>query len=70
MKAEVYVNRDKSLSDLQTLIKHSILLYFPHELLMRFLKYVKKFAADLYPIYKLSPSVRVCISDKDRLLMF
>jgi hypothetical protein len=38
MKAEVYVNQDKSLSDLQTLIKHSFLLYFPRELLMNFLK--------------------------------
>jgi hypothetical protein len=36
IKAEVYVNQDKSLSDLQTLIKHSFLLYFPHELLMSF----------------------------------
>ena len=27
-------------------------------------------AADLYLIYKLSPSARVFISDKDRLLMF
>jgi hypothetical protein len=35
--AEVYVNRDKSLSDLQTLIKHSFLFYFLHELLMSFL---------------------------------
>ena len=32
------VNQDKSLSDLQTLIKHSFLLYFPRELLMNFLK--------------------------------
>ena len=32
IKAEVYVNQDKSLSDLQTLIKHSFLLYFPREL--------------------------------------
>ena len=38
IKAEVYVNQDKSLSDLQTLIKHSFLLYFPRELLMNFLK--------------------------------
>ena len=37
IKAEVYVNQDKSSSDLQTLIKHSFLLYFPHELLMNFL---------------------------------
>ncbi len=28
------------------------------------------FASDLYLIYKLSPSARVCISDTDRLLMF
>ena len=34
---EVYVNQDKSLSDLQTLIKHSFLLYFPRELLINFL---------------------------------
>jgi hypothetical protein len=33
-------------------------------------KHVKTFASDLYMIYKLSPSARVCISDKDRLLMF
>jgi hypothetical protein len=39
IKAEVYVNQDKSLSDLQTLIKHSFLLYFPRELLMNFLMY-------------------------------
>jgi hypothetical protein len=37
MKAKVYVNQDKSVSDLQTLIKHSFLLYFPRELLMSFL---------------------------------
>ena len=41
-KAEVYVNQDKSLSDLQTLIKHSFLLYFPHELLMNFLNIFQK----------------------------
>jgi hypothetical protein len=38
MKAEVYVNQDKSLSDLQTLIKHSFLLNVLHELLMSILK--------------------------------
>jgi hypothetical protein len=38
IKAEVYVNQEKSLSDLLTLIKHSFLLYFPRELLMNFLK--------------------------------
>jgi hypothetical protein len=36
IKTAVYVNQDKSLSDLQTLIKHSFLLYFPRELLMNF----------------------------------
>jgi hypothetical protein len=36
IKAEVYVNQDKYLSDLQTFIKHSFLLYFPRELLMIF----------------------------------
>ena len=30
----------------------------------------KTFASDLYLIYKCSPSARVCISDKDQLLMF
>jgi hypothetical protein len=42
IKAKVYVNQDKSLSDLQTLIQHSFLLYFPRELLMNFLnnKYI------------------------------
>ena len=40
MKAKVYVNQDKSVSDLQTLIKHSFLLYFPRELLMSFLNIV------------------------------
>ena len=30
----------------------------------------KTFASDLYLIYKRSPSARVCISDKDQLLMF
>ena len=35
MKAEVYVNQHKSLSDLQTLIKHSFLLYFPHDEFLR-----------------------------------
>jgi hypothetical protein len=34
IKTEVYVNQDKSLSDLQTLIKHSFVLYFLHELLL------------------------------------
>jgi hypothetical protein len=33
---KAYVNQDKSLSDLQTLIKHSFLLNFRHELLMIF----------------------------------
>ena len=45
IKAEVYVNQDKSLSDLQTLIKHSFLLYFPRELLMNFLIIHKVFCA-------------------------
>jgi hypothetical protein len=40
MKAEVYVNQDKSLSDLQRLIKHSFLLNFLHELLMSILRSV------------------------------
>ena len=35
-----------------------------------FFKYDKTFASDLYLIYKLLPSARVCISDTDRLLMF
>jgi hypothetical protein len=35
-----------------------------------FFKYDKTFASDLYLIYKLSLSARVCISDTDRLLMF
>jgi hypothetical protein len=35
-----------------------------------FFKYDKTFASDLYLIYKLSPSARVCISDTDRQLMF
>ena len=35
-----------------------------------FFKYDKTFASDLYLIYKLSPSARVCVSDTDRLLMF
>ena len=30
----------------------------------------KTFASDLYLIYKRTPSARVCISDKDQLLMF
>ena len=30
----------------------------------------KTFASDLYLVYRRSPSARVCISDKDRLLMF
>jgi hypothetical protein len=34
---QVYVNQDKSLTDLQTLIKHPFLLYFPRELLMSIL---------------------------------
>jgi hypothetical protein len=38
IKAEVYVNQDKSVSDSQTWIKHSFILYFPRELLMNFLK--------------------------------
>ena len=36
-KAEVCVNQDKCLSDLQTLIKHSFLLNFLNELLMNIL---------------------------------
>jgi hypothetical protein len=36
-KLKFNVNPDKSLSDLQTLIKHSFLLYFPRELLMSIL---------------------------------
>jgi hypothetical protein len=36
-RAEVYVNQDKSLSYLQTLIKHSFLFNFLHELLMSIL---------------------------------
>ena len=35
-----------------------------------FHKLDKTFASDLYLIYKRSPSARVCISDKDQLLMF
>jgi hypothetical protein len=35
-----------------------------------FFKYDKTFASDLYLIYKLWPSTRVCLSDTDRLLMF
>jgi hypothetical protein len=34
-----------------------------------FFKYDKTFASDLYLIYKLLPSARVCISDTDRLLI-
>jgi hypothetical protein len=34
IKAEVYVNQNKSLCDLQTLIKHSFILYFAHEFLI------------------------------------
>jgi hypothetical protein len=49
IKAEVYVNQDKSLSDLQTLIKHSFLLYFPRELLMNFLNTVIIDALKLTP---------------------
>ena len=30
----------------------------------------KTFASDLYLIYKRSPSARVCISDKDQLLIY
>ena len=33
-------------------------------------KLAKAFESDLYLIYKRSPSARVCISDKDQLLMF
>jgi hypothetical protein len=40
IKAEVYVNQDKSLSDLPTLIKHSFLLYVPLELLMSLIIFV------------------------------
>jgi hypothetical protein len=35
-----------------------------------FFKYDKTFASDLYLIYKLSSSARICLSDTDRLLMF
>ena len=33
-------------------------------------KLAEAFESDLYLIYKGSPSARVCISDKDQLLMF
>ena len=36
----------------------------------KFDKLDKTLAFDLYLIFKRSPSDRVCISDKDRLLMF
>ncbi len=51
MKAEVYVNQDKSLSDLQTLIKNSFLLYFPRELLMNFLRPDNSESA-IWPIFQ------------------
>ena len=38
--------------------------------MVEFDKLDKTFASDLYLIHKLSPSARVCISDKDQLLMF
>jgi hypothetical protein len=38
----IYVDQDKSVSDLQTLIKYSFLLYFPRELLMSFLNVYKE----------------------------
>jgi hypothetical protein len=41
IKAEVYENQDKSLSDLQTLIKHSFLLNFLHKLLVSILSVIK-----------------------------
>jgi hypothetical protein len=43
IKAEVHVNQDKSLCDLQTLIKHLFLLYFPPELLMLFINAMAHF---------------------------
>jgi hypothetical protein len=44
---------DKSLSDLQTLIKHSFLLYFPRELLMNFLIRVTV-VAGMLPVAKIA----------------
>jgi hypothetical protein len=62
IKAEVYVNQDKSLSDLQTLIKHSFLSYFHRELLMNFLNlFIKLFAITLLSIKILMPRYRESI---------
>ena len=53
------VNRIKICPDLHKLHSHPICI-----------RIRSKFASDLYLIYKLSPSARVCISDTDRLRMF
>ena len=40
---KVFVNQDKSLTDLQTLIKYSFLLNFLHELVMSYLSLITVF---------------------------
>ena len=48
IKAEVYENQDKSLSDLQTLIQHSFLLNFLHKLLVSILSVNKNATCRTY----------------------
>ena len=71
MKAEVYVNQDESLSDLQTLIKHSFLLYFPRELLMNFLRSIVKLINNSRGKYKRNTYlINICKSDTDFVLIY
>jgi hypothetical protein len=56
IKAEVYVNQDKSL-----MIKHSFLLYFPRELLMNFLRVNKGRKKEI--IFKSFATIRTTYTD-------
>ena len=66
IELEAYVNRTKSVSDLQILIKYVFLLYFPRELLMSFTNNFKKFINNSQGKYKRNEClINVCKSDKD-----
>ena len=73
----MFVNRIKICPDLHTLqlgfsrLRQCLFLKLLRQITHKsYFKHDKTFASDLYLIYKLSPSARVCMSDKDRLLMF
>jgi hypothetical protein len=61
----MFVNWIKICPDL-----HKLQLWFSRHRQCLFLSTDKSFASDLYLIYKLSPSARVCISDTDREFVY